>query len=93
MHLLRRLNTLHFCATALAVRLAATNTLIMRKTLKMTVYTCKIIPCKTCHKFKRLSEALYFFSLLIFMNSLPIILSLTKRRDISKTATELKLPN
>ena len=38
MHLLGRLNTLHFCATALAAHLAAANTLIMHKTLKMTIH-------------------------------------------------------
>ena len=62
MHLLGQLNTLHFCTIALAVHLAATNT-IMCKTLKMTVHMGTIIPCQTSRYPKCHSGALQFFLL------------------------------
>ena len=46
MHMLGQLNTLHFCATALAACLATAYTLIMHKTLKMTVHTHTSAPIK-----------------------------------------------
>ena len=68
-HLLGQLNTLQSCATALAVRLAATKTLIVCKALKVTIHVHTITPCQTSHNTKRASLELFSF----FLTAFPVL--------------------
>ena len=87
-HLLGHLNILYICATALAACLATANTLVVCKTIKTIVHMRIIIPCQNSSHPKHLSGV---FSLLIFQNFLPVILSLAQWWDTTRTITELIL--